>query len=197
MDLNLIPTDKDQSCGWGSFTPKALQVFNSPRWVLFFLCVASFLQGMIVNGFINTIITSIERRFDLHSYQTGLIASSYDIAACICLAFVSYFGGTGHKPRWLGVGMLIMALGSLVFALPHFTTPPYNAGVSQSTGMCLRNQSSPCQDKEGGGLTIYHLVFMLGQFLHGVGATPLYTLGVTYLDDNVKSNHAPVYIGES
>uniref|UniRef100_A0A3B4ZC64 Solute carrier organic anion transporter family member n=1 Tax=Stegastes partitus TaxID=144197 RepID=A0A3B4ZC64_9TELE len=195
LGLRLISNDSDLLCGWGALTPKAIQVFNTPRWVLFFLCVASFLQGMIINGFINTVVTSIERRFDLRSYQAGLIASTYDIAACVCLAFVSYFGGTGHKPRWLGWGMLIMALGSLVFALPHFTTPPYQVNLPEQTGMCSANRTSPCQDEEGGGLSSYRFVLMLGQFLHGVGATPLYTLGVTYLDENVNSNYAPVYIG--
>ncbi|CAN9515915.1 unnamed protein product [Ophioblennius macclurei] len=195
VGLKLISTDTGQLCGWGALTPNAIQVFNTPRWVLFFLCVASFLQGMIINGFINTVVTSIERRFDLRSYQAGLIASSYDIAACVCLAFVSYFGGTGHKPRWLGWGVLIMALGSLVFTLPHFTTPPYQVSLPEQTGMCVANRTSPCQDKEGGGQSSYRFVFMLGQFLHGIGATPLYTLGVTYLDENVHSNYAPVYIG--
>ncbi|XP_054618037.1 solute carrier organic anion transporter family member 4A1 [Dunckerocampus dactyliophorus] len=184
-----------QLCGWGALTPKAIQVFNTPRWVLFFLSVASFLQGMIINGFINTVVTSIERRFDLRSYQMGLIVSSYDIAACVCLAFVSYFGGTGHKPRWLGWGVLLMALGSLVFALPHFTTPPYQVSMSKQAEMCSANRTSLCRDSEGGGLSSYRFVFMLGQFLHGMGATPLYTLGVTYLDENVKSNYGPVYIG--
>lgn len=197
LGLKLIPADSGQLCGWGALTPKPLQVFNTPRWVLFFLCVASFLQGMIINGFINTVVTSIERRFDLRSYQAGLIASSYDIAACVCLAFVSYFGGTGHKPRWLGWGVLIMALGSLVFALPHFTTPPYLVSLPEQTGMCSANRTNQCRDKEGAGLSSYRFVFMLGQFLHGIGATPLYTLGVTYLDENVSSNYGPVYIGES
>ncbi|XP_014001453.1 solute carrier organic anion transporter family member 4A1 [Salmo salar] len=195
LGLKFIPTDSEGLCGWGALTPRAIQTFNTPRWVLFFLCVASFLQGMIINGFINTVVTSIERRFDLRSYQAGLIASSYDIAACVCLAFVSYFGGTGHKPRWLGWGVLVMALGSLVFALPHFTTPPYHVSIPERTGVCTGNRTSPCHDSEGGGLSSYRFVFMLGQFLHGVGATPLYTLGVTYLDENVKSSYAPVYIG--
>ncbi|XP_033941473.1 solute carrier organic anion transporter family member 4A1 [Pseudochaenichthys georgianus] len=195
LGLKRISTKADQLCGWGALTPTAIQGFNTPRWVLFFLCVASFLQGMIINGFINTVVTSIERRFDLRSYQAGLIASSYDIAACVCLAFVSYFGGTGHKPHWLGWGVLIMAVGSLVFALPHFTTPLYQVSLTEATVMCSDNRTSPCRDKEGGGLSSYRFVFMLGQFLHGVGATPLYTLGVTYLDENVKSNYAPVYIG--
>uniref|UniRef100_A0A087YCH9 Solute carrier organic anion transporter family member n=1 Tax=Poecilia formosa TaxID=48698 RepID=A0A087YCH9_POEFO len=191
----LQPNDSDQLCGWGALKPKIIQVFNTPRWVLFFLCVASFLQGMIVNGLINTVVTSIERRFDLPSYQAGLIASSYDIAACVCLAFVSYFGGTGHKPRWLGWGVLIMGLGSLVFSLPHFTAPPYLVSMQEQIGMCSANGTSQCQNKEGGGLSSYRFVFMLGQFLHGIGATPLYTLGVTYLDENVSSNYGPVYMG--
>lgn len=185
-------------CGWQSFTPKCLQVFNTPKGFLFFLCAASFLQGMTVNGFINTVITSIERRFDLHSYQSGLIASSYDIAACLCLTFVSYFGGNGHKPRWLGWGALVLGIGSLVFALPHFTAGRYEVeidkGLGTETGTCLTNQSQvECKDSAS-GLSSYRLIFMLGQLLHGVGATPLYTLGVTYLDENVKSSYSPIYI---
>lgn len=195
VDLKLFSSNSDHLCGWGALTPNSIQVFNTPRWVLFFLCVASFLQGMIINGFINTVVTSIERRFDLRSYEAGLIASSYDITACVCLTFVSYFGGTGHKPRWLGWGVLIMGLGSFMFALPHFATPSYQVSFPEQTGVCMTNQTSLCEGKEAGGLSNYRFVFMLAQFLHGIGATPLYTLGVTYLDENVKSTYAPIYIG--
>lgn len=186
---------RSSECGWRAFTPKCLQALNTPRGFLGFLCAASFLQGMTVNGFINTVITSIERRYDLHSYQSGLIASSYDLAACFCLTFVSYFGGSGHKPRWLGWGVLLMGAGSLVFALPHFTTGPYQVEVDEGLGLCRANRSVACGDRAS-SLSGYRLVFMLGQFLHGAGATPLYTLGVTYLDENVKSSYSPVYIGE-
>ena len=30
----------------------------------------------------------------------------------------------------------------------------------------------------------------------GMGATPLYTLGVAYLDENLKTKMSPVYIGK-
>ncbi|XP_048464370.1 solute carrier organic anion transporter family member 4A1 [Rhincodon typus] len=190
----LIPSKTENMCGWDFLKPKCLQVFNTPKGVLFFLCSASFLQGMIVNGFINTVITSIERRFDLRSYHSGMIASSYDIAACVCLIFVSYFGGSGHKPRWLGWGVLIMALGSVVFTVPHFISGRYVVTISENTGFCQSNQATMC-DEGSSSYSSYRFLFMLGQFLHGVGATPLYTLGVTYLDENVKSNYAPVYIG--
>lgn len=188
------PQPQSLVCGWRAFTPACLQVFNTPQGFLCFLCAASFLQGMTINGFLNTVITSIERRFELLSYQSGLIASSYDMAACLCLAFVSYFGGSGHKPRWLGWGMLVMGAGSLVFTLPHFTAGPYHTVATGGTGVCQANHSTACTPSSS-GLSTYRLVFMLGQFLHGVGATPLYTLGVTYLDENVKTSYSPVYIG--
>ncbi|XP_068118988.1 solute carrier organic anion transporter family member 4A1 [Hyperolius riggenbachi] len=193
-EIKFVPSDGENLCGWGAIKPSFLQVFNTSKGVLFFLCAASFLQGMVVNGFINTVITSIERRFDLHSYQSGLIASSYDIAACLCLTFVSYFGGIGHKPRWLGWGVLIMGIGSLVFALPHFTTSKSEVNFTEDMGVCLSNHTSQVPESAS-RLSYYRYVFMLGQFLHGIGATPLYTLGVTYLDENVKSNYSPVYIG--
>ncbi|XP_030068374.1 solute carrier organic anion transporter family member 4A1 isoform X2 [Microcaecilia unicolor] len=188
------PSEEENLCGWGPFTPLWVQFFNTPKGVLFFLSILSFLQGLIVNGFINTVITSIERRFDLRSSHSGLIASSYDIAACICLTFVSYCGGNGHKPHWLGWGALIMGIGSLVFALPHFATSIYEVNFSEKMGMCYSNSTEKCSESAS-SLSKHRFVFMLGQFLHGIGATPLYTLGVTYLDENVKSNYSPVYVG--
>lgn len=78
--LKFIPSDTEYLCGWGGMTPPSIQTFNTPRWVLFFLCAASFLQGMIINGFINTVITSIERRFDLRSYQVGILKNHRGIS---------------------------------------------------------------------------------------------------------------------
>ena len=38
-------------------------------------------------------------------------------------------------------------------------------------------------------------LFFLGQILHGVGSAPLWTIGVTYLDDNLPSSTSPLYVG--
>jgi solute carrier organic anion transporter family, member 4A len=69
--------------------------------------------GMVVNGFINVVITTIERRFGLRSRETGMIAGGYDVASFLCLVPVSYLGGRpgASKPRWLGWGIVIMGVG--------------------------------------------------------------------------------------
>ena len=56
-------------------------------------------------------LSTIQRRYDLTSTQSGLIVSAFDMAVIVCVIFVSYFGGKGHKPRWLGIGLLIQGLG--------------------------------------------------------------------------------------
>lgn len=39
-------------------------------------------------------------------------------------------------------------------------------------------------------------LFVLSQLLTGAGAAPLYTLGVTYLDENVTKKMSSVYLGK-
>ncbi|XP_077989837.1 solute carrier organic anion transporter family member 4A1-like [Glandiceps talaboti] len=182
-----------KQCGLGSCTPSSLQVCNNAKGVLVFLCVLAITQGMLVNGFINVVITSLERRFNLPSVSTGFIASSYDIAVVVLLIGVTYYGGQGHKPRWLGIGAFIMGLGSFVFALPHFTTGLYKY-ESDVIDVCNENRTvHECEEESG--LSNYLGVFIIAQLLHGAGATPLYTLGVTYLDENVAMKMSSVYIG--
>ena len=43
----------------------------------------------------------------------------------------------------------------------------------------------------------YLYVLILGQLLHGLGGTTLYTVGVALIDDSVSANSSPMYIGMS
>lgn len=94
--------------------------------------------GLLVNGCINVVITTIEKRFGLRSSQTGLVASGYDISSFICLVPVTYFGGRANasKPKWISIGMIMMGLGSIVFSLPHFIVGSYRA-TSVEANVCL------------------------------------------------------------
>ena len=41
----------------------------------------------------------------------------------------------------------------------------------------------------------FKFIFMGAQLLHGAGAAPLYTLGVTYIDENVGTGNSAFYLG--
>ncbi|CAM4556803.1 unnamed protein product [Lepidochelys olivacea] len=184
-------------CGWGSFTPRALQLCNNPEGYLSAYSLLAVFQGIVVNGLVNVSISTIEKRFELSSSLTGVISASYDIAFCVLSLFVSFFGERGHKPRWLAFSSFMIGLGSLVFAFPHFAGGIYQYGskledTCQLSGTNIANFS--CNTKES-SLSNYLYVFILAQLLLGVGGTPLYTLGTAFIDDSVPKYKSSLYIG--
>ncbi|XP_033640299.1 solute carrier organic anion transporter family member 4A1-like [Asterias rubens] len=184
-------------CGWRGFRPRFLQCFNNPPGVLLFLSLFAVTQGMTVNGFVYVVTTTLERRFNLPSVRSGSISSSYDFSVMVVITFVTYLGDRSHKPMWLGFGALIFAFGSFFFTLPHFLTPFYDFSASDFELCELnRNLTDTCTSEEmESGLASYFWLFVFAQFLHGLGAAPLYTLGVTYIDENVQPKMTSLYIG--
>ncbi|XP_071955520.1 solute carrier organic anion transporter family member 4A1-like [Antedon mediterranea] len=187
--------EDDGQCSWGALKPDCAQKFNNAPGFLFFACVFAITQGMTVNGIIYVVTTTIEKRFDLPSVKSGFISSCYDVAVMVVIVFVTYFGENGHKPRWIGLGALIFAAGSLLFTTPHYLTPFYEfESVDYETCDRSGNRTDEC-DVEKESYSKYYAIFIVAQLLHGVGASPLYTLGVTYIDDNVPQKMTAFYLG--
>ena len=66
-------------------------------------------------GFVSVVLSSIERRYRFSSVVAGLIASSFDMAVLVSVLFISYFGGRGNKPKWLGVSLIVQGSGKTAF----------------------------------------------------------------------------------
>ncbi|KAM5192159.1 solute carrier organic anion transporter family member 4C1 [Mantella aurantiaca] len=184
-------------CGWGKFTPSLLQCCNNPTGYLVMYSLLAVMQGTAVNGLVNVVISTIEKRYDLNSSLTGLVAASYDISFCLLSLFVSFYGQRGHKPRWLAFSAFMIGLGSIVFSLPHFTTSRYQYG-NRYNDFCGESGNSTgleCTGKAKSSLSNYLYVFVLGQLLMGVGGTPLYTLGTAFFDDSLPTHKSSLYIG--
>lgn len=84
-------------------------------------------------------IPTIERRFNLRSINSGMVSGGYDIASLLCLIPVTYFGGRPNacKPIWIGAGIIVMGIGSLIFASPHFlSNPPYVENKDVNSNLC-------------------------------------------------------------
>ena len=53
------------------------------------------------------VLSPIEKRYQFSSTQVSFIVSTFDFAVLISVVFISYFGDKGHKPRCLGVSIII------------------------------------------------------------------------------------------
>jgi len=181
LDLICMKMQKRISC---------LQRFAKPVWALVVLSMLSFIQGAIVNGLINGTLSTVIRRFDLTASEGGLISSSYDLGVCLALIFVTYIGGQGHKPKWLGWGCVLIGCGSIILTFPHFFSSEFKINVRDDT-FCDQNDTKhqSCSDK----VRQLRYLFYIGQIIIGIGASPISTLGITYLDENVPQTKSSLY----
>ena len=67
----------------------------------------------------------------------GMVTGSYDVAAMIVTPLISYMGGSRKKPVFCAWCVFAMGVGFFIFMLPHFVSPPYEAGMSTTIGRSL------------------------------------------------------------
>ncbi|XP_050023962.2 solute carrier organic anion transporter family member 4A1-like isoform X3 [Dermacentor andersoni] len=184
--------DEDTRCGWFGFSPSVAQRFARSEWVLACFCAAGFVQGMVISGFVNVSLPTLERRFHLRSVESGLIVSMYNVGSLLFMAPVTFFGSERHKPRIMAVGVAMMGVGSFIYSLPHFIAPQYK--FSHSLKDLCPFVSGPTLPP-GSGLRSYRFIFMLANLVHGCSTVPFYTLSVAYMDDNLTPQKSSWYIG--
>lgn len=152
-----------------------------------------------------SVLTTLERRFNLQSADVGVIASSFEIGNLALILFVSYFGARAHRPRLIGCGGIVMAFGAFLSALPEFLISQYEIGkdgrtdvgreiCSNSTSIEAQQEDILCTKKAN--TNMMYLLLIGAQVLLGIGATPVQPLGVSYIDDHVKKKDSSLYIGK-
>ncbi|XP_068134135.1 solute carrier organic anion transporter family member 1A2-like [Hyperolius riggenbachi] len=193
-----------------SKTAKRKCVLSKLKVFLFALSFAYITKSLSL-AYSRSMITQIERRFNIPSKLVGVIDGSFDIGNLLVITFVSYFGAKWHRPRMIATGCLIMFLGSCLTALPHFIMKRYqydrvstftSDNTTSHAQLCLANHSLASEKPEypeectaGSSESLMWLFVLVGNILQGIGETPIEPLGLSYVDDFAKVENSPFYIG--
>ncbi|XP_060135145.1 solute carrier organic anion transporter family member 1A2 isoform X3 [Zootoca vivipara] len=169
----------------------------------------AYLAKTMSGAYMNSMLTQIERRFNIPASLVGVINGSFEMGNLLVIPFVSYLGSKLHRPRMIAIGCIVMALGCFLIALPHFLMGRYryenSLSVSENSStiaVCLANHSQfsmaaeqsseECQKQAGSLMWVFVLV---GNIVRGVGETPIAPLGISYVEDFARTENSPFYIG--
>ncbi|XP_070611080.1 solute carrier organic anion transporter family member 1C1-like [Erythrolamprus reginae] len=174
----------------------------------------SFFAKALSGSYMKSIMTQIERRFEISSSVVGLIDGSFELGNLLVMVLVSYLGPLVHRPKVIATGSLIMTLGCFLSVIPHFIMGHYNY---KSIAVSLANSStsiSACAPVSAHHYTVAETshnttvvgcekmarsnfwVFVLaGNLLRGIGEAPVMPLGMSYVDDFAKEENSAFYLG--
>lgn len=127
-------TDSETECGLGPCAPNWMQTFASKETFLIVFCLSWVLQGMYHTYFVSA-ITTIEKLFSISSKITGIIMSATEIGQIGSSLLLTYYGGHGHRPKWIACGMVLFAISSFTCSLPHFIYGKQLINANDLTGI--------------------------------------------------------------
>ncbi|XP_075838493.1 solute carrier organic anion transporter family member 1A5-like [Microtus pennsylvanicus] len=190
------------------FATHGVTCFSKMKVFLLALAMAYLAQALSRNYMIS-MLTQIERQFNIPTSIVGLINGSFDIGSLLLIIFVSYFGTKLHRPIMIGAGCVLMGLGCFLISLPHFLMGRYeyekiispSSNLSSNSFLCLGNRSATLttipepEDCEKEIKSLMWIYVLVGNLIRGIGETPIVPLGISYIEDFAKPENTPLYIG--
>ncbi|XP_076046946.1 solute carrier organic anion transporter family member 74D-like isoform X2 [Oratosquilla oratoria] len=204
---------RDTLCGLGSCTPGWVQFLARKETYVLLYCMGGLTIGTFFTYSV-AVISTIEKRFGFTSKTTGMILSGNDISQVLLAILIAYFGNYGHRPRWIAFGLLSAAISCLIAGSPHFIYGPgddaefysrvndetldKNASLTSDSndGLCYAPSKINCSDAQNDASDMYvgpAVMLFISQFFVGITISIYYSIGFTYLDDNIDKKEMPLY----
>ncbi|XP_009424037.4 solute carrier organic anion transporter family member 1A2 isoform X2 [Pan troglodytes] len=183
------------------------RVESAKMFLLAITC--AFVSKTLSGSYMNSMLTQIERQFNIPTSLVGFINGSFEIGNLLLIIFVSYFGTKLHRPIMIGIGCVVMGLGCFLKSLPHFLMNQYeyestvsvSGNLSSNSFLCMENGTQilrPTQDPSECTKEVKSLMWvyvLVGNIVRGMGETPILPLGISYIEDFAKFENSPLYIG--
>lgn len=216
-DDDLADHDADDTkCGYWLFKGPFFQRLANKNVYVFLFGLLGCLYSASY-AYFNGIISTVEKRYGIPSRVSGLITCGNDVSQVFISVFVTYYASRKHKPRWIGFGGYSVVIFCLMSALPHFIFGPGNDSYDLTKEMggqknpnisssryfeILEDRKMLCKDKPRkcdptGDNVIAPILLFLAQFISGIGQTLFHSVGISYLDDNVKRSNVPIMLSFS
>ncbi|XP_046671826.1 solute carrier organic anion transporter family member 74D-like isoform X1 [Homalodisca vitripennis] len=198
---------KETRCGVFGCYPPWLQILASKKsYVILFGLVG--MNQLAIGSYAVATITTLEKRFKIPSQTSGIITGSWDFGTICSSITIAYIGSKGHKTRWVALGTLLVSVACYSQLLPYILFGPGSdaIAIAQSSNSTDKTSiasscgmgalySEDCYD--GNTSSTPAILIFMSQFLLGVGVSMYWTLGIAYLDDNVRKNQTPWLIAIS
>ncbi|XP_056311221.1 solute carrier organic anion transporter family member 1C1-like [Danio aesculapii] len=197
-------SDRNEKTSQTKCCPPSLKIFIGA------LAFSYFTKSMTAS-YTKSTITQIEKRFEISSSTVGIIDGSFEMGNMLVITLVSYVGAKFHRPKIIGAGVLLMGVGTLLMASPHFIMDRYkydtaathtnDAGNFTVISTCssdsqetLQQPFSECQIVEAESSPLWVIV-LLGNTMRGIGESSIVPLGMSFIDDYAWPENSAFYIG--
>jgi len=166
----------------------------SPWAFVIALCLFSCFHQSVTTGLLPASLSTLERRYELSSFDSGLILSTYDLVKLLMVIPVSYWAGKSHIPKAVALCCMIVSLGFGVLVFVHFLSPPYVPQITpEQQSICSDfHIFPPCLSRNSSWL---FPLLLVGQGIIAIGAAAVYCIGPAYILNSMETKHALVAMG--
>ena len=159
----------------------------------------------------------VEKQFGFTSTQTSLIMVGDEISGFAALIF-GYLGGKFHKPRFLGVMVVLMGLSYLILTIPYYVSAASSGRVigmtsennttsthltklpdivcrkSTDNSSCLIHESNNTSKPSLNNQNMFY-IFLFGKLLVGAFSGITWAMPFVYLNENCETSKATFFGG--